>query len=404
MTLPDRLRVGIFGVGRMGRVHLEHLVRLHLNGRIDLAVIGDRLPRTLDSARAFIAQLGAADLASHLPAAATPDEMAEHSVDVAVVASRTGDHAVDLLPLLRRRIPVFVEKPLAATLAEVASLVEAVGADGKRLVQVAFQRHYDAAARAATSWVSEGLIGSIQQSDHVLQDKNPTPVGYDSCGITADMAIHLVYEAMAFRQFALPRRVQALRFMAPPYDDRAGEGANIVHVFCQWADGSLAHLWGSRINGTGYDNRFTLTGTAGRIDVGEFAGDFGTIAARLWRGTGNGPVARGTLAETREFAMTPPRDGHPDFYARYAAAYETELTEFLRCAAAGAPLEPGLDVGWKTLLVANAAEASSRADGRAFELTDTAGRPLASAAAAAAFEAEHFPAGAQRESGPKRLS
>lgn len=385
--MADRLRVGIFGVGRMGRVHLEHLVRLHRDGRIELSAIGDRVPRTLDSARAFVSQLGADDLASRLAAANTPEEMVEHGLDAAVVASRTGDHALDLLPLLRRRIPVMVEKPLAATVAQAAAIVDAVGTDGDRLVQVAFQRHYDAAGRAAAAWVSEGLIGSIQQSDHVLQDKNPTPVGYDSCGITADMAIHLVYEAMAFRRFALPRRVQALRFMAPPYDDRAGEGANIVHVFCQWADGSLAHLWGSRINGTGYDNRFTLTGTAGRIDVGEFAGDFGAIAAKLWRGTGNGPVARGTLAETREFPMTLPRDGHPDFYARYGAAYEAELVEFLGRAATGAALEPGLDVGWKTLFVANAAEASSRADGRAFELADAGGRPIESAADAAAFEA-----------------
>jgi myo-inositol 2-dehydrogenase/D-chiro-inositol 1-dehydrogenase len=385
--MAGRLRVGIFGVGRMGRVHLEHLVRLHLDGRVELRAIGDRMPRTLESARGFVSQLGAGDLASRLPAANTPEEMMEFGVDAAVVSSRTADHALDLLPLLRCRIPVMVEKPLAATVAQVAAIAGEVGADADRLVQVAFQRHYDAAARAAAAWVSEGLIGSIQQSDHVLQDKNPTPVGYDSCGITADMAIHLVYEAMAFRGFALPRRVQALRFMAPPYDDRAGEGANIVHVFCQWADGSLAHLWGSRINGTGYDNRFTLTGTAGRIDVGEFTGDFGAIAAKLWRGTGNGPVARGTLVEAREFPMTPPRDGHPDFYARYGAAYEAELTEFLGRAAAGALLEPGLDVGWKTLLVANAAEASSRADGRAFELTNAGGRPIESAADAMAFEA-----------------
>src|SRR5688572_11778862 len=316
MNPSDRLRVGIFGVGRMGRVHLEHLVRLHLNGRVELSVIGDRLGRTLDSARAFVADLGAADLASRVAAADTPEEMAGHGVAAAIVASRTGDHALDLLPLLRRRIPVLVEKPVTATLAQVAAIAYEVGADSDRLVQVAFQRHYDAAARATAAWVADGLIGAIQQSDHVLQDKNPTPVGYDSCGITADMAIHLVYEAMAFRGFTLPQRVQALQFMAPPYEDRAGEGANIVHVFCQWADGSLAHLWGSRINGTGYDNRFTLTGTAGRIDVGDFAGDFGAIAAKLWRGTGNGPGARGTLAETREFPMTPTRDGHPDFYAR----------------------------------------------------------------------------------------
>ena len=365
----------MFGVGRMGRVHLEHLVRLHDANRIELAAVGDRVPRTLEAASTLL---------RHRAASATsPDDMAGMALDAVVLASRTADHARDLLAFARRGIPVLVEKPITASIGEAAAIERELGAGADRLVQVAFQRHFDEPARVAAGWVSQGLIGAIQQSHHVLQDKNPTPVGYDSCGITADMAIHLVYEAMSFRGFTLPRRVQALQFMAPPYEDRAGEGANIVHVFCQWTDGSLAHLWGSRINGTGYDNAFTLTGTEGRIDVGEFAGDFGPISARLWRGTGHGPIARGTLTASLEFPMTPPRADHPDFYARFGAAYDGELCSFLDRVASGAPLEPGLEVGWKTVLVANAAEASSRQQGRVFELADAGGRPCASATEAA---------------------
>ena len=116
------------------------------------------------------------------------------------------------------------------------------------LVQVAFNRAYDGAMQTATGWVDSGSIGLIQQSHHVLQDKNPTPGSYQSAGITADMAIHLVYEAMAFRGTALPRTVQAVRFLAPHYQDAAGEGANVVHSFLGWADGNIAHLWGSRLN------------------------------------------------------------------------------------------------------------------------------------------------------------
>ena len=367
----------MFGVGRMGRVHLEHLVRLHAANRIELAAIGDRVARTRESA--------CAPLAHAFAAADTPEQMALEDLDAVVVASRTTDHARDVLAFTRRGIPVLVEKPMTGSIAEAAAIERELGADANRLLQVAFQRHYDEPARAAVRWVAQGCIGAIQQSDHILQDKNPTPVGYDSCGITADMAIHLVYEAMSFRGFTLPHRVQALQFMAPPYEDRACEGANIVHVFCQWRDGSLAHLWGSRINGTGYDNSFTLTGTEGRIDVGAFVGDFGPIRARLWRGTGSGPVPRGTLAESLEFPMTPPRADHPDFYARFGSAYDGELAAFLDRVAAGAALEPGLEIGWKTLLVANAAEASSRQQGRVFELTHADGRPFASATDAEAF-------------------
>lgn len=369
----------------MGRVHLEHLVRLHRAGRIELVAMGDPLPSTLEAARAYVATLDA-DLARDLAGASTPEGTASVTpVEAAVVASRTEDHARDIVAFARRAIPVLVEKPVANSIAEVAAIIAEVGASADRLIQVAFQRHYDPATRAAAGWVAQGLIGSIQQSDHVLQDKNPTPEAYQSCGITADMAIHLVFEAMSLRGFTLPRRVQALQYLAPPYDDRAGEGANIVHVFCQWADGSLAHLWGSRINGTGYDNSFTLTGTEGRIDVGTFAGDFGPIVAKLWRGTGRGPVPRGTLVESLTFPMTPSQPHHPDFHARFATAYEAELVEFVSRVAAGLPLEPGLDAGWKTLLVANVADASSRQAGRVFELTQPDGRAIASAADAAAF-------------------
>jgi myo-inositol 2-dehydrogenase / D-chiro-inositol 1-dehydrogenase len=370
----------------MGRVHLENLVRLHRAGRIDFVAMGDPLPSTLDAARAHVSTLDADGLARDLATVSTPDRMAtDNRVDAVVVASRTEDHARDIVTFARRGIPVLVEKPVASSIAEAAAIAGELGAAADRLVQVAFQRHYDAATRAAAGWVGQGLIGSIQQSDHVLQDKNPTPEHYQSGGITADMAIHLVFEAMSLRGFTLPRRVQALRYLSPPYDDRAGEGANIVHVFCQWAEGSLAHLWGSRINGTGYDNRFTLSGTEGRIDVGEFAGDFGPVVAKLWRGTGEGVLPRGTLVESLTFPMTPPLPHHPDFYARFAAAYQAELSEFVTRVGAGLPLEPGLDAGWKTLLVANVAEASSRQAGRVFELTQPDGRAIESAADAAAF-------------------
>src|SRR5262249_28664793 len=164
------------------------------------------------------------------------DMAASGRLDAVVIASRTEDHARDALAFTRRGIAALVDKPIAGSVADAAIFAMEAGGEADRLVQVGFQRHYDGAARTGHAWVSRGLIGSVQQTHHVLQDKNPTPVGYQSSGITADMAIHLVFEAMSFRGFALPRHVQAIRFLAPHYDDRAGEGANIVHVFCCWPD------------------------------------------------------------------------------------------------------------------------------------------------------------------------
>lgn len=378
-----RLRLGAFGVGRMGQVHLEHLIALHKAGSIELAAIGDRHAPMLSSAWKLLEELGGPELAGAVARFDDPEDMAERGrLDGVVVASRTEDHARDALAFIRRDTPVLVEKPIANSIAEAAEFCATLGASAGRLVQVAFQRHYDAAAHAALAWLADGRIGDLQQSHHVLQDKNPTPVGYQSPGITADMAIHLVFEAMSVHRFELPRTVQALRFNAPHYDDRADEGANVVHVFCAWADGSLAHLWGSRINSVGYDNGFKLIGTGGRIDVGEFVGDFGGITARLWSGAG---AERGRLIESREFPMTRPLARHPDFYPRYATGYAGELAAFVDHITAGTPFDPDPDLGWKTLLVANLAEASSRSNGRRFDLARPDGSPIATADDAAAF-------------------
>lgn len=387
----DPLRVGIFGVGRMGKVHLEHLAKRALKNEIELVAVGDRYPPALESAVASLKNWlgdseGSQALSRRIEHFNAPESMAIRAgLDAVLVTSRTSDHLRDTLAFTSKAIPVMVEKPVTLTLAEMDELVRSLGQSADRLVSVAFQRHYDEAAGSAMDWFRRGWIGELQQSHHVIQDKNPTPVGYQSGGITSDMAIHLVFESMSFHGFELPRTVRALRFNAPYYQDRAEEGANIVHVFCTWQSGSLAHLWGSRLNATGYDNGFKLIGTQGRIDVGEFAGDFGEVTAKLWRGTGAGSIPRGTLSESLSFPMASAETDHPDFFPRYARAYDRELGAFLEDVQNAAPFACGPEVGWKTLLVANVAEASSQRDGKEYELVTPGGRPIASAAEAAQY-------------------
>jgi len=378
----NRLKLGAFGVGRMGQVHLEHLIALHRSGEIELVAMGDRFGPSLSSASRLLDDLGGPDLAG-IARFHDPDAMATGArLDGVVVASRTQDHARDSLSFIERGTPVLVEKPFADSIAEAADFCGRLGKHPNHVAQVGFQRHFDAAAAAALNWISSGRIGAVQQSHHVLQDKNPTPAGYQSGGLTADMAIHLVFEALSVHGFELPCSVQALRFLAPHYDDRAGEGANVVHTFCTWTDGAVAHLWGSRINSAGYDNGFKLIGTHGRIDVGEFVGDFGAITARLWSGVGED---RGRQVDEATFPMTRPSDRHPDFYARYAAAYAAEVSAFIDCLRRQAPFDPGPDVGWKTLFLANLAEVSSRTGGRRFDLVQPNGSAIATADEAAAY-------------------
>ena len=83
--------------------------------------------------------------------------------------------------------------------------------------------------------------------------------------------------------------------------------------------------------------------------------------------------------------MTRPSARHPDFYARYAAAYATEISAFVDCLRTKAPFDPGPDLGWKTLLVANLAEASSRSGGRRFDLMQPDGSAIETVVDAAEY-------------------
>src|SRR4029077_15626092 len=85
------------------------------------------------------------------------------------------------------------------------------------------------------------------------------------------------------------------------------------------------------------------------------------------------------------FPMTRPSDRHPDFYARYAAAYAAEVSAFIDCLRRQAPFDPGPEVGWKTLFLANLAEVSSQSGGRRFDLLQPNGSAIATAEEAAVY-------------------
>src|SRR5689334_9110672 len=145
-----RLRLGAFGVGRMGQVHLESLIRLHEEDRIELVALGDRREATLSAAGGRAAGVGGDALASRIAQFRDPDAMAASAgLDAVVVASRTEDHARDALAFTRKSIAVLVDKPLAGTIAEAAAFAADVGEAARYLVQVGFQRHFDPAARTA---------------------------------------------------------------------------------------------------------------------------------------------------------------------------------------------------------------------------------------------------------------
>ena len=116
MTRP--LRVGVIGVGALGRHHARHLAQLDGARLIGVTDLDER------RARAVAEELGTE--------ACALDALLGR-VDAVTVAVPTPAHAEVGLCALGRGVPVLMEKPLAATVEEADQLIEAASAKGVQL-------------------------------------------------------------------------------------------------------------------------------------------------------------------------------------------------------------------------------------------------------------------------------
>jgi predicted dehydrogenase len=133
-----RLPIGVVGVGALGRHHARHLAMLE---EAELVGVYDT-----DAARA-------AEVAGELGVTAFGDfDALLARVQAVTIAVPTPAHAAVGLRALERGVPVLMEKPLAATVAEADALIAAAARGGVQL-QVGHIERYNRALRAAEPYL-----------------------------------------------------------------------------------------------------------------------------------------------------------------------------------------------------------------------------------------------------------
>jgi predicted dehydrogenase len=137
--MTDRLRVGVVGVGHLGRHH----------ARILAAMPDVELAAVVDIKRERAEEIGGKYGA---PAFTTVDAL-ETALDAVVVAVPTVDHVDVATPFIERGAAVLVEKPIAASVADADALVELANARGV-LLAVGHTERFNPAVAAAWSLVS----------------------------------------------------------------------------------------------------------------------------------------------------------------------------------------------------------------------------------------------------------
>ena len=175
MSASARLRVGLAGLGSMGRNHLRNLAS---RGDVVLAAVADPNEDALGSA---VDHSGAHGYAN--PA----DMLDDERLDALVVAAPTTLHHGIALRAIELGVPVLVEKPLATTVAEGRELVEAAARRGV-LLQAGHIERFNPAVQALGERLHGGALSRIFSIKTLRA--GPFPARIRDVGVAVDLATH----------------------------------------------------------------------------------------------------------------------------------------------------------------------------------------------------------------------
>jgi UDP-N-acetylglucosamine 3-dehydrogenase len=173
MTAP--LRLGLAGLGSMGRNHLRVISNLP---ETTLAAVSDPDATALEAA---VSQTGAKGFADPLAM------IEEADLDGLVLAAPTTAHLSLAIAAIERGLAVMVEKPLAATVEDGLAIVNAARKRGVR-VQVGHVERYNPAVMEMGRLLREGWLSTIYAI--TSRRAGPFPARIRDVGVTVDLGTH----------------------------------------------------------------------------------------------------------------------------------------------------------------------------------------------------------------------
>lgn len=335
-----RLRVGLIGLGRLGRVYARDLASRIPETR--LVAVCDPLDEVV---------LETADeLDVALRYTRAEDLIEDQGVDAVVIVTPTRTHKDLALLCARAGKPAFCEKPAALDLQDALAMKSAVEKSGVFL-QMGFMRRFDPGYVAARARLNEGRIGRAVLFKSSSRDPAPPPLAYadprNSGGLILDLGIHDFDLARLFMGDVSGVSAIGGTFAHPELAS-VGDIDNAV-ITLTFRGGGLGVVDLSRNSVYGYDVCTEILGDAGALRIGYL------------RQTPFDLMTRGSA-----------HDAAPGFLERFALAYTAQLQDFARNVLGGLPAAISIDDGIEALRIAIAAR-QSLATGRPVEVASVVG-------------------------------
>ena len=292
------MKVGLLGAGRIGVLHAGLLSG---DARVEEILVGDADPRRAEK---VAGEVGGE--------ARGIEDILDSGPDAVVIAAATPAHAPLILASVEAGIPAFCEKPIALGYEDTLEVVEAVESSGA-VLQIGFQRRFDAGYAEARRLVESGALGTIYSVRLATHDPEPPPEEYiaASGGIFRDLHIH-DFDVLRWLTGKEVAEVYATGAVLG-FDFFADHGdVDTSAALITLQDGTIAVLTGGRHDPLGYDVRAELFGSRDSVAVGV--------------------DGRTPLRSVEPGVKATEQSAYPNFQERFLDAYRAELEYFLSLA------------------------------------------------------------------------
>jgi predicted dehydrogenase len=222
--MPDRLRTGITGCGKVGAIHANALSTLPES---EFRAVCDSDPRRAeDFGQRFCAR----------PYTSTKEMVERERLNVVVVCTPHPLHAAPTVEAASAGAHVLVEKPLACRLADCDLMIQAARAANVRLGVVSQRRFFEPVLRIKQA-IDEGRIGRpvlgtvvlLNWRDEAYYRSDPWRGRWDTEGGGV-----LVNQS--------PHHLDILRWFMGPVEEVTGYAANLNHPYVEVEDTAVAAL------------------------------------------------------------------------------------------------------------------------------------------------------------------
>ncbi|HTP97815.1 MAG TPA: Gfo/Idh/MocA family oxidoreductase [Casimicrobiaceae bacterium] len=299
------VRVGIVGVGRMGRRHAENLATRVPGASLVAACspIGEELDWARDT-------LGVQALHKDYH-----DLLGRHDVDAVFIVTPNTLHPAQIIAALTAGKHVFCEKPLSMALDECLAVEAEASRRPDLKVMIGFVRRFDASYQDAQRSIAAGAIGRPFLVRSETCDQND-PSGFfvkfapTSGGIFVDMSVHDIDLARWLLGSPKALRVFSLGTVAVHEGLRACGDVDNGVAMCEFADGRIACFYASRTMAHGHETATEIVGTDGRLTVGR-----------------DGRLNQVEISDAHGIRTLTT----PTFYERFADAFLREEQHFVDC-------------------------------------------------------------------------